>query len=266
MNVPAPRLRTDLAHISRAAHKGIISVADAARALGTTRAAAATRLATLKRRGWLHSVRRGLFLVVPLEADPARQTTVEDPWILATQLFKPCYMGGWTAAQHWELTEQIFRPVFVVSGAHVRRSRFEFLKVTYRVIKVPRARIDRATAIWRGPERVLVSDGELTIADALVAPNWVGGLRHLAEMIRTYHQSTDWNATRLLKRLEQVGKGGGFKRLGWLLEQLFPTETEAISACLRRRSAGLVALDPGVASKGRINKRWGLRINVALDG
>jgi predicted transcriptional regulator of viral defense system len=202
---------------------------------------------------------------VPLDADPSRAITVEDPWTLATQLFAPCYIGGWSAAEHWGLTEQIFRSVFVVSSAHVRRSRFTFLGVEFRVVKVPSKRINGTTSVWRGRERVLVSDRELTIADALIAPYWVGGFRHLAQIIRTYHEGKEWNPTRLVARMQQLGKGAGFKRLGWLLEQAFPEEEDLISICLRRRSAGLISLDPEVKAKGLINKRWGLRINVTAD-
>ena len=265
VTVPKASPRSDLARVSRAAHSGLVAVPDAARALGIAPAAAAARLAALKSRGWLRHVRRGLFLILPLEAEPSGATTVEDAWILGKQLFAPCYVGGWSAAEHWGLTEQIFRPIFVASGAHVRRSRLTFLGAEFRIAKIPRRRIEGASAVWRGRERVRVSDRELTIADALIAPDWVGGFRHLAQIIRTYHDSKEWNSTRLVARMDHLGKGAGFKRLGWLLELVFPTETDLITLCLRRRSAGLIAVDPRVRASGRINKRWGLRINVTLD-
>lgn len=265
MNVPTANARADLARLSRASHGGLVDASDAARALGIPPDAAVTRLARLKRRGWLQSVRRGLFLVVPLEADPSRPMTIEDPWTLAVQLFSPSYVGGWSAAEHWGLTEQIFRSIFVVSAAHVRRSRSVLLGVEFRVVKVPSRRIDGATTVWRGRERIMVSDRELTIADALLAPDWVGGFRHLVQIFRTYHDSKEWNPARLAARLNHLGKGAGFKRLGWLLERAFPGETDLVSLCFRRRSAGLIALAPAVRAIGRINKRWGLRINVEVD-
>lgn len=265
VNVPKASPRADLAKVSRAAHGGLVAVPDAARALGIKPAAAAARLAALKRRGWLRHVRRGLFLIVPLEADPSGATTVEDAWILGKQLFAPCYIGGWSAAEHWGLTEQIFRPVLVASAAHVRQSRLTFLGAEFRIAKIRQKRIEGASVVWRGRERVLASDRELTLADALIAPDWVGGFRHLAQILQTYHETKEWNPTRLVARMDQLGKGAGFKRLGWLLEQVFPTETDLIALCFHRRSAGLIAVDPQVRASGRINKRWGLRINITLD-
>jgi predicted transcriptional regulator of viral defense system len=184
---------------------------------------------------------------------------------LAAQVFAPCYVGGWSAAEHWGLTEQIFRSTFVVSAAHVRRSHFSAVGADFRVAKVARKRIQAAVSVWRGRERVPVSDRELTIVDGLVAPDWVGGFRHLAQIISAYHDSKEWSPARLIARLDQLSKGAAFKRLGWLCEQAFPSEKDLIAACARRRSAGLIALDPAVKAKGRINKRWGLRVNVTVD-
>jgi hypothetical protein len=32
-------------------------------------------------------------------------------WLVAHKLFSPCYIGGWIAAHHWGLTEQIFNSI-----------------------------------------------------------------------------------------------------------------------------------------------------------
>ncbi len=55
-----------------------------------------------------------------------------------------------------------------------------------------------------------------------------------------------------------------FKRLGYLLEHSGVDAPELIQACLERRSSGLVMLDPSTKAPGRIVRRWGLRVNVAL--
>ena len=45
------------------------------------------------------------------------EQVVEDPWILVPALFDPAYIGGRTAAEHWDLTEQIFRDIVVYTHA-----------------------------------------------------------------------------------------------------------------------------------------------------
>jgi predicted transcriptional regulator of viral defense system len=257
------RSRTLLARLARAARAGILTSARAREALGPA-AATASVLARLVRGGWLARVRRGVYLVLPLEAQPGAAIAVEEPWVLAAVLFDPCYVGGWSAAEHWGLTEQLFRSTFVVTAATVRTSQATVLGAEYRLAKVAKARLDGATKVWRGSERVAVSDRELTIADALASPAWLGGVRHLADVLRSYRESDEWNPTALLRRLAQVKRGVAYKRLGLLVEALALDAPDLIRACLDRRSAGIVALDPSVRRNGRISKRWGLRVNVAL--
>ena len=45
------------------------------------------------------------------------EQVVQDPWILVPALFAPAYIGGRTAAEHWDLTEQIFRDIRGLHGA-----------------------------------------------------------------------------------------------------------------------------------------------------
>jgi len=64
-------------------------------------------------RGWLSRIRRGFYIPVPLSAQHPSSRR-EDPWIIAMQLYRTAYIGGWSACEHWALTEQIFaRPTSV---------------------------------------------------------------------------------------------------------------------------------------------------------
>jgi predicted transcriptional regulator of viral defense system len=206
-----------------------------------------------------------LYLLLPLEAKAELPTTIEDPWILADELFAPCYIGGWSAAEHWGLTEQIFRSLFVVTAAPIRRRSETIAGVGFRVVRTSMRRVGAADAIWRGAERVAVSSREHTLADALASPEWVGGVRHLADMLATYRASRDWNPARLLSAVRSLRLGSAMKRLGYLAETLWPGETAIAKAAMEARSAGLVKLDPGIGAKGRISKRWGLRINASIE-
>src|SRR5512138_778465 len=85
----------------------VVTASDAASTLGMTRAAAARKLAAWSRAGWLARVRRGAYVPVPIESASA-DVALEDPWSVATAMYAPCYIGGWSAAEHWGLTEQIF--------------------------------------------------------------------------------------------------------------------------------------------------------------
>src|SRR5438093_6866521 len=257
--------REVLSRLARGARGGLISVERAAELLGLPARAAANKISALERRGWLARVRRGLYLVRPLEASTNIPSTVEDPWLLAQELFSPCYIGGWSAAEHWGLTEQLFRSTFVVTAVRIRRQTERVLGLEFHVVKVARVRLTAMTLVWRGRERVPVSDRERTLADALASPGWVGGIRHLADLLRAYRESRHWNPTRLLNRVNELGRGAAFKRLGFLAEMLLPGAEQVARVCLAKRTAGIINLDPSVSTPRRLNKRWGLWVNIPLQ-
>lgn len=254
--------RADFSSLARLARGGLLSLADAKRVWQISENAVAARLARYQQRGWLKRVRRGLYLVVPLEADPRTGVTVEDSWLLAQRLFSPCYIGGWSAAGHWGLSEQIFRSVFVVSAASVRVRKADILRTQFKVVRTSLRHVARAGTIWRGREKVPVSDPELTLADALGNPSWMGGVRHLAEVLSTYRESSHWQANKLVMRVKERGSGAAFKRLGWLTEHMFPEEHSLVATCLANITKGVVSLDPAVTTPGHIVSRWALRVNV----
>lgn len=243
----------------------MITVAEAADALGLDPRVASSHLNRLAAAGWLARVRRGLYYVLPLDSGSAQSTTVEDPWALAAKLLSPCYIGGWSAAEHWQLTEQLFRETFVVTSAGARARSRSVLGAKLHIVRVPRGRISGFANVWRGAVRVPVSDRERTIADALNSPDWIGGVRHLVEMLATYRGSEQFNASKLLARMAELDKGAGYKRLGFIYEQLFGPDDVIVPQCLDRRSAGVIKLDPGIGARGKINKRWGLSVNVQVE-
>lgn len=100
----------------------LVTVEDAVRALGTDRRRAAKLLARWTEQGWLQRIRREVYVPIPMEALSGDQP-LEDPWVLVPQLFEPGYVGGWSAAEHWGLTEQIFHEVCVFTVRPVRRGR-----------------------------------------------------------------------------------------------------------------------------------------------
>ena len=99
---------------------GPFSVEEAATALSFTTVRTQRFLAYLADRGWLVRVCRGIYAPIPLDAiNPSDWR--EDPWIIAAKLFGPdYYIGGWTACEHWSLTEQIFLDTVVVTTRKMR--------------------------------------------------------------------------------------------------------------------------------------------------
>lgn len=272
-NIPRPPWRKSLAHsdrallskLARAAKGGLISVSKAAEILGVSSRSAALKLASLARRGWLLRARRGLYLVLPLESEPGRPSVAEDPWVLAREAFPPCYIGGWSAAEHWGLTEQLFRSTLVITAASVRHRKVNLLGHEYRLFQVPRARITGSLVlVWRGAEQVLISGRERTIADGLRHPHLCGGLRQVAELLAAYKDSREGRLASLLLTMKEVDSGAAWKRLGYIAELLWPEESTLIPEIRKHLTAGNVRLDPNIPGRGKLVRRWRLWVNVPL--
>jgi predicted transcriptional regulator of viral defense system len=255
-----------VATLARAARGGVISLSAAIKAIGPPHATAALRLRRLVRQGWIERLRRGLYLVRPLTAAPDQTAVPEDPWVLAREVFSPCYVGGWSAAEHWELTEQIFRSTLVVTSTLARKTELRLGGHDFRVFRVPRARLTVGVVkVWRGPERVDVSGLERTILDGLRNPEVVGGGRHLVQIVRAYGEHKQSNFADLLDIARGTASGAAWKRLGFLAERLWPAEAKLAAAARRHMTTGYVRLDPGNRQHGRLAKRWRLWINVSAS-
>lgn len=257
-----PRYRAHLAALSRA-FDGPFTAADAAEVLAVDGAKASRITGYLASRGWLARVRRGLYVPVPLEATTPGEWRA-DPWLVAARVFEPCYIGGWSACEHWGLTEQLFREVLVVTARPQRRSAVRLQGADFHVVGRQRTALFGTRPVWRGRERVEVSDPSRTVVDVLDDPAIGGGIRHAADVVVEYFTGEHRNDDRLLAYVERLGNRTVFKRLGYLLEAVEIDAAELIKVCFERKSAGISPLDPSIESKGKITRRWNLRVNAKV--
>ncbi len=135
----------------------LITVDDVVAALTVTRPVAAKALARWGQQHWLRRLRRGLYAPVPLALSPDEQV-LEDPWILVPELFDPAYVGGASAAHHWDLTEQLFRTIFVYTVQPVRRADQVIQETVFHLRHIQPDHIFGTKTIWRGRAKIQVSD------------------------------------------------------------------------------------------------------------
>lgn len=238
--------------------KGSISPADASRALNVEQPEAARLLSKWASRGWLTRVRRGLYVPVPLESSTA-DLPLDDAWIVAERLFAPCYIGGWTAAAHWGLTEQLFRSTLVVTIRRPRARRVEAQGTVYVVRTVASTAMFGLKPIWRDRVKVNVSDPTRTILDLLDTPALGGGITSVLDMLKSYFSSAYRDPKLLIQYADQLGNKAAFKRLGFLAATYLPNEAEIVAECRKRLSAGNAKLDPKMPTY-RLVTAWRLLV------
>jgi len=262
-----PSRKLTLSLLARSARAGLVTVPEAAKALHISNHAAATRLARLREAGWLLRVKRGTYFIRPLEAGPHDKGSAPDPWPIASVLFDPCYIGGWTSAHHWGLTDQLFRSTFIVTSAHIRNRMLKILELEFQLARIhDQARVTATPAVWRGTQRVRLSGVERTLADGLANPSWVGGFRHLVDILNSAVTIGSFDVDRLKTELIANKSGAAFKRLGYLVETLWPQRSDLVGIVRPHLTAGVVRLDPKLPKRGRLNKRWLLWVNTTVLG
>lgn len=223
---------------------GTVTPALAAEALKLERSDAAKLLSRWAGQGWLQRVRRGIYVPVGLDSERA-DSAPEDPWLLAEAAFAPCFIGGWSAAEHWGLTEQIFRTVLVSTTRRVRNRAPRMGGTTFQLRTVSAKQFFGLKNVWRGRARIKVTDPSRTIVDLMADPSLGGGLRSSLDIFSNYLASDDHrNVRQLTTYARTLGVGAVSKRLGFLLEQFAPEEHEAIALCRRSLTKGNAKLDP----------------------
>ncbi len=227
------------------------------RVLDLGRSEAAKMLARWTTQGWLRRVSRGIYVPVTLNT-LGSEHVLDDPWVLVPSLFSPSYIGGRTAAEFWDLTEQIFNDIVVITTKSVRGKTHKRHGATFTVKQVGEKKIFGTKTVWRGHIKVQVSDPHRTIVDMLDDPTLGGGIQQVSECLANYLRRKDRNDGALIEYAARLGNGAVFKRLGFLVEHN-PDAAAIADACSARLTKGNVKLDPALDCP-RLVTRWRLWI------
>ncbi len=239
--LPASRAR--LATVLRAGRE-ILSIDTAMQALGVDRRKATRLLSQWTGQGWLTRVGPGLYAPVPLEL-AGNEQVLTDPWVLVPALFGKSYIGGWTAAHHWDLTEQLFNEIVVFTTRRVVKKRVTSQGVVFLLHSIAEKRLYGLKSDWRGSVRVSVSDPARTLVDLLAMPETGGGIDHVTDCLTNYLRRADADRDLLIRYADQFGNGAVFKRLGFIADTRLHDQTLA-ETCRQRLSAGYAQLDPNL--------------------
>lgn len=224
--------------------------------------AAARKLAQWAEAGWLRRVRRGLYIPVPINVEHP-QTWVEDALVVAATVWDPCYFTGWTAANHWSLTEQTFRTVVLKTAVRVRQASVELLDRRYLITHASPVDMEWGLkTVWQEDMRLRFADSARTVVDALDSPHLGGGIRHTADILVNYLASND--PMLLIEYADRLNNGAVFKRLGYIVEHIGSADSRLVDACQARLTSGISMLDPDGSAKAPRNARWRMRINAQV--
>src|SRR2546425_4148457 len=236
----------------------VFAVDEVAKILGLPASAAAKMMARWVEQGWLIRLRRGSYMAVPPEARSPDDVR-EDPSIVASRVFDPCYLGGWTAAEHWGLTEQVFRTTVVITKRNVAARQVKIRSSEFLIKTISQSRFFGTKHVWHDNFKINYSDPTKTVVDMLNDPVLAGGGRMLSQILKSYLSSKYYDSRLLLEYSARMNNGAIYKRLGYLIEHNHGTNKALLSKLRDNLTSGNAKLDPSFPSE-KLVTRWRLLV------
>jgi predicted transcriptional regulator of viral defense system len=242
----------------------VFTVLTASNVLGASNITTAKTLARWTKQGWLTRIRRGLYAVVPIEASDTKQA-FQDVWVVIPGLFSPCYVGGWTAAEYWDLTEQLFQDICVLTEKQIIHKKQKIHNIQFMLTHIPLSLNFGTKTVWKKDKKVQVSDPHKTILDMLHSPQLGGGIQHIIDCFKEYVKSSHYNPKQLMSYAIKINSGAIFKRLGFLSSKIIGKNEDIAIQCHEHLTKGIAHIDPSL-KKGKLVAYWRLIVptNVQL--
>jgi predicted transcriptional regulator of viral defense system len=218
---------------------------------------------SLVRKGLLHRVAPGVFLVRALR-------TAGRPWsptaiaaVVAILMGETYYLGGWWALSFHRLSQQVYGSVLDVFVTRRRRHReVPGTRILFHMLPTEAFRWGiEATEIEH--QSTSVSDRERTILDALDHPSPYASIRSGLTVVQDVLRHAEFDRERLVDYALRGARPSTRARLGVLLEDAH-TQERLLRKLERGREVGestIVSMVPGGARRGHVRSRWSVLDN-----
>lgn len=240
----------------------IFTTQEAHQVLGGSRSATYKLLHDLVKGGWLRSLGKGRYLIIPLGAGPERQYTTHE-FLVAHHLAPEGYIAYWTALHHHGLTEQVPGTVWVATPR--RRSPMTAAGVGYTFVTLRPYKVFGQQPVWIEGHAVPVASLEKSLADGLDHPEHSGGIVEVAKALATAVTERDVNLDWLTECALRMRNRAILKRLGYLAQALSLPVDEFAGRWRGDLSEGVAQLDPSQPASGPFDRRWRVQVNVTEE-
>ena len=165
--------------------KTIIDLKDISRVTDASYGYAKVIANRLRNKKWLIQIAKGKYLISPLSAGTESEYT-EHEFVIASNLAgkKPYYIAYWTALNHYGYTEQTPFTVFVATTSRIASTNVH--GVNYKFVTINKTKFFGTRNHFIGNKKIIISDKNKTIVDALDHPEYCGGIEEVAKCL--------WNA------------------------------------------------------------------------
>jgi predicted transcriptional regulator of viral defense system len=242
--------------------KQVFTTGDAQAVLGRARHSANKLLARLSGKRWLLRLRRGLYLILPLEAGVEGTYSVH-PFRIVPYLVTPHALAYWTALSYYDYTEQMPGTIFVATTAEPTTGELTIdeLGLRYRFVTLVPDKFFGHQRIWTEGQEVTITDRAKTVLDCLDHPEYCGGVVEAAKGLHEGLSQEHFSPQKLTEYAGRIKNRAILKRMGYLAELLELPVVDEIERWQALLSTGYSLLDPLAGDQGPYDSRWRLRLN-----
>ena len=221
-------------------------------------------LAGMVEKGMLIKLNRNLYHIVPSSADPSNY--IPDWHLVAKYLMqgKPYYIGYYSAMQVHGLITQPGLKEIIVTDLQVKPSIKMIRGIEFQFVYHNKTRFFGNKTTWIDQhEKVMVSDLEKTIVDALTRPQLCGGMVEIGKAL--YVSKETASLRKLIDYLNRNGSEASIKRYLFLVELLGLTWTIHHEEMLKSIGPSFPVLDTTGPNQGRKDSKFNLKINIDAE-
>ncbi len=202
----------------------------------------------LKKKGWITSVGKGVYLRLPAVAAKEGKAYVEDPFLVALKIFDG-YLAFQSALRVHGLSE--YQPFTIFVATQSKSETLNLLKQ----YEIKAIKLGRRYTGFEKKDGYQVSSLAKTFFDCFYHPQYAGGY---SEILKSLHvcEEMDWN--NFLLYLKEFASASLCQKIGYLLSVLKETDyrvPEKVIDYLKEQVRVKTQLHPKI-SGGKLNREW----------
>lgn len=243
--------------------KSVIGYEDISNTIDTSYQNARKIVERLSKKKWLIQIARGKYLISPLSAGIESKYT-EHEFVIASNLAanKQHYIAYWTALNHYGYTEQTPFTVFVAATSRITSTNVH--GVNYKFITINKTKFFGTRNHFIGNKKIIISDKNKTIVDALDHPEYCGGIEEVAKCL--WNAKGDISFEKIIDYSKKIQNSTVIKRLGYLIDVLEMDVPSSLYDQMRNLiGSGRSLLNPHSAKNKKSNLKWKLFVNTSTD-
>jgi len=214
-------------------------------------------LHNLVKKGWLFRLKRGKYLVLTKNGDEFS----EDPLNIISEIIKDYYISYISALNFYGFTEQVPATIFVNVTKRMKSINYGAQQIKF--ISIGKKKFFGYEEINYGKIKIKMADKEKALIDSLDKSEFNGGILEIIKCFDNAKKNIEIN--KIVNYGLIIKERALLRRLGLILDLIglkLPMELENKMMEIVKQVRYYTLLDPMRDSKGTLNKKWMIKINI----